>query len=125
HQVGDAPDGVILHLAALAIRIDDLPEQADQVYALLFRQLPFQLGGEAEEIDRLALRIGARSDQGVELGFVQSVELLEAGAQRRLLDVQYLAVRLHHLDAEPHDGDPRVIGGESRLAATGKTREKL
>ncbi len=65
-QVGDPPDHVIFHLAALTVDIDDLPQHADEIDPLLLAEVPLDIGGEAEEVDRLAFGILTGRDQRIE-----------------------------------------------------------
>lgn len=50
-QIGDTPDHMVFHLAAFAIGIDDVPEDADQLEALLGIEMALQVGGEAIIVD--------------------------------------------------------------------------
>ena len=59
-QIGDPPDDVVLHLAALAIGIDDVPEDADEFQPLLGIEMALQVGREADNSRRRCFRLPGR-----------------------------------------------------------------
>lgn len=74
-QFGNTPDRMILHLAAISIGVDDVPEDADEVQALVDIELAFQVRRKAVVIDRLVFRGLSCYHQLLKRWSVQSVFL--------------------------------------------------
>src|SRR5690606_33492178 len=108
-QLGNAPDQVILDLMALAVGIDHLPENADELDARLHVEMALEHAGKGVEVNRLAVSRLAGAQQPLQLGFVDA----EMAAQRLLEQPALLlaadAVRIHEVEHERRGGDLRII----------------
>src|SRR5690606_26325229 len=105
----NAPDHVILHLAALAVDMDEAPKNAEQFDAFLRGQVTLEVGGEAVIVDGFAARLTAGLDQRGETGAIEIVALAEEAADMLPLLLGNASVSFHYLETQGRKGDPRVI----------------
>lgn len=112
-KIGDPPDHVIFDFAALAVGINDIPEDAEQLDTVFFLDEMFsKIGREAVIIDRLAPGLVADLDQHLEAVLAQVVTFAQQVAKLLLFLIGNIAVRLHDLETERHERHPRIIGRE-------------